>query len=653
VKLSVIIVNYNVIHFLEQCLRTVELAIDKQNTNVWVVDNNSVDGSCNMVKEKFPWVNLIENKHNPGFSIANNQAIKKSNSEYVLLLNPDTVVEEDTFSKIINFMDSHPEAGGLGVKMIDGKGNFLPESKRGLPTPSVAFYKIFGLSKIFPKSKKFNQYHLGHLDKNKTHEVEILSGAFMMIRRETLNKVGLLDETFFMYGEDIDLSYRIIKGGYKNYYFADTTIIHYKGESTKKGSLNYVKVFYNAMVIFAQKHFSSTNAKFYSFFINTAIYIRAGLSIAFQILKKTFLPITDALILFLCFYFIAPLWENIKYPEGGNFPPEYFMYAVPSYILIWIISIWIFGGYEKPFRILKQLKGFLWGTAILLIFYSLLPETMRYSRAMLVFGTLSGVFGLNIIRSILHLLNISDNKYYLGKKKRIGIIGTIPEAQRIINILEITASNIDIPGIICPDNNNNNGYIGNISQIEEIIRINKIEELIFCSENIQSQTIIQIMLQLGGQNINYKIASPDSLAIIGSNSIDTAGELYTIDINNISKSENKRLKRLLDVCFSISFLSFLPLTILFVKQKVGFVKNIFSVLTGYKSWVGYYNADNGLIQNLPSLRKGVLSLSLAKNTTKEKPELCEKMNIIYAQNYKLSTDIDIITKAFRYLGNQS
>jgi O-antigen biosynthesis protein len=196
-------------------------------------------------------------------------------------------------------MDEHPNAGGLGVKMIDGKGNFLPESKRGLPTPWVAFYKMFGLSKLFPKSKKFGKYHLSYSDENETHEVEVLAGAFMLMRKETLDKVGLLDETFFMYGEDIDLSYRITQGGYKNYYFPETTIIHYKGESTKKGSLNYVKVFYKAMIIFAQKHFSGGKANAFSLLLNLAIWFRALLSILKRIIDRFFLPFLDA-ILHLC-----------------------------------------------------------------------------------------------------------------------------------------------------------------------------------------------------------------------------------------------------------------------------------------------------------------------------------------------------------------
>ena len=230
-QLSVIIVNYNVEFFLEQCLNSVYSALKEIDGEVYVVDNNSIDGSLKMVREKFPDVILIANKDNVGFSRANNQALKKAIGKYHLLLNPDTIVEEDTFKEVIQFMDEHPDAGGLGVKMIDGKGNFLPESKRGLPTPKDAFFKIFGLSRLFPKSKRFGRYHLSFLDKDEIHEIEILSGAFMLMREEALDKVGLLDEDFFMYGEDIDLSYRIVLGGYKNYYFPKTRIIHYKGES--------------------------------------------------------------------------------------------------------------------------------------------------------------------------------------------------------------------------------------------------------------------------------------------------------------------------------------------------------------------------------------------------------------------------------------
>ena len=296
--LSVIIVNYNVRYFLEQCLFSVRKALLNLEIEVFVVDNNSVDGSCQMVREKFPDVKIIENKKNYGFSYANNQAIRLSSGKYVLLLNPDTVVQEDTFRHVITFMETHPEAGGLGIKMIDGKGNYLPESKRSLPTPVVAFYKIFGLSRLFPGSKTFNRYHLGFLNPEEMHEVEVLAGAFMLLRKSALDKVGLLDEDYFMYGEDIDISYRLLKGGYKNYYYPGTAIIHYKGESTRKSSINYVQVFYRAMIIFARKHFTHKNASIFSMLINLAIYFRAFTAIMSRLVKIAFLPVCDAIIIF-------------------------------------------------------------------------------------------------------------------------------------------------------------------------------------------------------------------------------------------------------------------------------------------------------------------------------------------------------------------
>jgi len=284
-----------------------------------------------MVQKKFPSVTIIANKDNRGFAKANNQAIRQANGEYVLLLNPDTVVEEDTFEKAIRFMDNHPEAGGLGVKMIDGSGKFLPESKRGLPTPGVAFYKMSGLAKLFPRSKTFGKYHLSYLDQNKTHEVDVLAGAFMLLRKSVLDKTGLLDETFFMYGEDIDLSYRITKAGFKNYYFPETRIIHYKGESTKKSSVNYVFVFYNAMIIFAEKHFSKQNARLFSSIVRMAIYLRAGSAIASRFITKMFLPVLDVASLFTGLYLLKEYWSEKMLV---NYPEEFFTLAVPGYILI-------------------------------------------------------------------------------------------------------------------------------------------------------------------------------------------------------------------------------------------------------------------------------------------------------------------------------
>ncbi|MFM7722501.1 MAG: glycosyltransferase, partial [Bacteroidota bacterium] len=309
-QLSIIIVNYNVQHFLEQCLSSVEKASAGMQVEVIVVDNNSVDQSLSMVRKKFPQVKLIANKENVGFSKANNQGIAESTGKYILLLNPDTLVKEDTFSKVVEFMDHHEQVGGLGVKMFDGSGKLLPESKRGLPTPETSFYKISGLYKLFPKNGRINRYYMGNLSYDENQEIEILSGAFMFMRKTTLDQVGWLDEDFFMYGEDVDLSWRIIQGGWKNIYFADTSIIHYKGESTKKGSLNYVYVFYNAMGIFAKKHFSKGNASSFTLLIHLAIWMRASLSFLKRIISTSFLPFADIGLLFGIIHLMATVYSQ-------------------------------------------------------------------------------------------------------------------------------------------------------------------------------------------------------------------------------------------------------------------------------------------------------------------------------------------------------
>lgn len=650
-KLSIIIVNYNVKYFLEQCLHSVFKAIQNLQAEVFVVDNNSVDGSCAMVHKKFPQVHLIENKINTGFSVANNQAMRIAKGEYFLLLNPDTVVEENTFEKVIRFMDEHSDAGGLGVKMIDGQGVFLPESKRGLPTPMVAFYKIFGLSALFPKSKRFSKYHLGFLSNNQVHEIEVLAGAFMLMRKKTLDKVGLLDEDYFMYGEDIDLSYRILKAGYKNYYYPHTTIIHYKGESTKKGSINYVKVFYNAMIIFARKHFSSKNARSFSFFINLAIYFRALLAITSRLTKRLFLPLLDALLIFIGFWLITPRWSLYKFNDIDHFPLEYYFIAVPAYILVWLSSIFFLGGYDKPVKISKIARGLLTGTFIILVFYALLPESMRFSRAMIGLGTLWSLVFIALSRLGLHASGIAPFKFDLGKKNRIALVGKIEEANRVKKIIAESVSNYEMVGIIHPSNNSfADDYIGNINQLIDIVRINKIDELIFCASNLSAKQIIKEMLRLEGLQVAYKIAPPESISIIGSNSIDTAGDLYTIDFNNITKQQNLRNKRVLDILLALIGLLLYPLLLFVIKHPLGLLQNIFSVLLGIKSWVGFYIRHDVNTMNLPRIKKSVLSWVSVMKREGDSVDEIEKHNLLYAKNYKISNDLLIIFKGLEKLG---
>lgn len=285
-KVSILIVNYNVKEKLEQCLCSVRIASQNIASEVFVVDNNSTDDSCEMVRRQFPEVKLIENKENVGFAKANNQAIQSASGEYVFLLNPDTEVQADMLEKTLAFMDQHPDGGGLGVAMYDGNGAYLPESKRGIPTPWTAFCKLFGLSSLFPTSDFFNHYYQGALSNNEVHEIEILAGACMLLRKSVLDRVGLLDEEYFLYGEDIDISYRIIQAGYKNYYFPFTHITHYKGLSTQKKYEESLRAFYSSMLIFVERHFSPHYCTLSIWLIKCGIRFRAALAFMDMRLKN-------------------------------------------------------------------------------------------------------------------------------------------------------------------------------------------------------------------------------------------------------------------------------------------------------------------------------------------------------------------------------
>ena len=285
-QLSVIIVNYNVKYFLEQCLYSVLKASLNIEAEIFVVDNNSTDGSQAFLEPKFPSVNFLWNKTNDGFAKANNQALAKATGNVILFLNPDTILPEDCFKKCLQFLADTSVAGSLGVRMIDGAGQFLKESKRAFPSPLTSFYKLTGLANLFPGSKTFAKYYLGHLSEKDNHEVDVLAGAFMMVPIHVLNKTGGFDEQFFMYGEDVDLSYRIQQSGYKNFYFAETTIIHFKGESTKRGSLNYVRIFYKAMSLFVKKHYGTERVWLFNFFIQIAIWFRAGIAAVGSLFKN-------------------------------------------------------------------------------------------------------------------------------------------------------------------------------------------------------------------------------------------------------------------------------------------------------------------------------------------------------------------------------
>lgn len=651
-ELSVIIVNYNVEHFLEQALLSVRKALKQVEGEVWVVDNRSVDGSVAMVKEKFPEVHLIANEHNPGFAVANNQAILRAKGRYLLLLNPDTVVEEDTFRKIVDFMDAHPDAGGLGVKMIDGKGEFLPESKRGLPTPEVAFYKMFGLSKIFPKSRIFGRYHLGFLSNDEVHEVDVLAGAFMLLRKETLDKIGLLDETFFMYGEDIDLSYRITQGGYKNYYFPDTTIIHYKGESTKKTSVNYVFVFYRAMVIFAKKHYSARYANLFGVFINLAIWFRAGIALLFRFVQAAWQPALDAAILFGSSYLLKVYWEaNSKFIRGGEYPAKYLYINVVIYCLCWILGVYFSGGYKRHAPLRKIVFGMFSGTIAIAVLYAFAPDNLRFSRALIVMGAVGGGFLLLLYRLVVYFLKHKSLNYGERKAYNTLIVGMPDEAKRVRRLLNESGVPHTFHGYVAPGTDKIEApeYLGSLKHLREIIEVFRVTEVIFCAKDMASSDIIHWMGKLGDEEVNFKIVPEETLYIIGSNSKNTNGEFYTIDLKlSLADKSQQRNKRIFDVISSIGMLLLLPFMLLIVTNRIGFIRNWIQVILGKKTWIGYLKG--GESQYLPPVSDGVLNPAGRADLSQLSlsPDI---INFRYARDFSINGDLQLLLSYLRFLGD--
>lgn len=624
--LSVVIVNYNVKYFLKQCLASVygsdrRLADGSElEFDVWVVDNDSVDGSVEMVRRDFPQVHVIENHENVGFARANNQALAQSTGQCLLLLNPDTVVERDTFVQCANFMAEHEDCGGLTVKMVDGKGNFLRESKRGFPSPTASFYKISGLTRLFPHSKRFAAYYMGHLGEDDINEIEILPGAFLMLRREVYDKIGGLDETYFMYGEDIDYSWSIKLAGWKNYYLPTTRIIHYKGESTRKGSMNYVYTFYNAMAIFVRKYFSGKDARLFNLLLQVAIWLRATLAWMQRIAQRVAVPLADFLLAYGGFVLIKAMWENVRWGGAEYYPTEYTVLVIPLYILILMCSSWLSGGYDKPVRIGRIVSGMGTGLLLLLAFYSLLDESQRYSRMLLVLGSVWTLLATLAVRVLLSLNNV---KGYALRAHTRGItlaVGTPAETARLKELYASMGMGTD--KLVETDDTD-------ARHLQDIIRIEHADEVIFCGCDIRH--VIGLMAHLRTTGVEYKIAPSESDYIIGSESVLSPNDLYIAELDTISTDTSRRRKRMFDIGTALALLLLSPVLFWFQKRKSQYFGHCLSVLVGSLTWVGYPN-HRGVFTAADMLRGDATE------------QLRERLTLRYMRHYSTATDFTILMR---------
>jgi GT2 family glycosyltransferase len=632
VDISIIIVNYNVRHFIKRTIESVYASkVDGLSYDIHVVDNASIDGSVEMISSSFPEVNLIANKDNVGFSTANNQAVKVAKGDYVLILNPDTVIQEDTLQVCYGYMVKHQTVGAVGVKMIDGTGNFLPESKRDLPTVWNSLAKLSGLASLFPKSKLFNGYALGHLDENETHSIQVLCGAFMFVSKSAIDKVGMFDERFFMYGEDIDWSRRIIEGGFEIHYVPDTTIIHFKGESTKKASLNYVKTFYGAMGLYVEKHYSGEAGKWFSRFLKIGIGLRAGISGLKRILMTILWPLIDAGLIGAALFGFSKVWAAQYFGDSSYYDKSNLEWNIVFYALVWAFVLWFVGYYQKS-KWQKRMVGVLSGLGTILVLYALLPDEYRSSRVIILAGMIISFVVTSLSSLLLNRNTDSD------RQKNILIVAERKVASEIIKSLEKADVKSNVLGIVNPQSRaaKSLDYLNDVSQLKPLSKVLKADEIIFSSDNMSMKEIMKQMVYLDTR-LSYKIAGDDSLSILGSNSKNTTGELYNVNIKyNLAEGYFQHIKRIFDFSLGLILLMISPI-LLFVNRfaTVGLLRNIIQVIFGVKTLVGY-RGDKEDYQNLPIISDNVISISAeGENHTS---------NMHYARDYSVWKDLEILLK---------
>lgn len=646
-QLSIIIVNYNVKHFLEQCLYSVRKAIVGIEAEVIVIDNKSGDGSLQYLQPRFPDFRFIDNNENVGFAKACNKGLDLATGEFVLFLNPDTILPEDCLIKCIDFLRADPSAGALGIRMIDGAGHFLRESKRSFPDPFTSLYKLFGLARLFPRSRTFSKYHLGNLPEHENHEVDVLAGAFMMIRKEVLDKTGGFDEVFFMYGEDVDLSYRIQKAGYKNFYFSGSSIIHFKGESTKRGSMNYVRMFYNAMSIFVRKHYGGSKAGVFNALIHVAIWVRAAMTAVGNFVRKIGLPLIDALIILVSFWAMKTVWnEYVK--TSTQYEQGLLWIALPAFTVVYLVTAYYAGLYDRWYKRSELVKSTAIATIVLLAAYALLPEYYRFSRGIILFGAILAFILMSILRWLLVSLKVIASNKEKEQRASTLVIATEDEYKEVMQLMTEAGMKEKILGRVSIETNEP-GTVGAWKDLDQLFQLSSFRELILCEGRLSFKEIVEYLPQLNGR-VRTKLHAAKSGSVVGSDSRYTVGEAVSKENGyKLADPYSRRLKRLLDISVAIVCLLTTPIHLFIVKKPIAFIGNCFLVLFAQKTWIGYIEP----VKNLPHLRHGIIACNgIPVSQVQQLPaESLQMMNYWYARDYETAADLKLIIRTYRQLGS--
>lgn len=635
IDVSIVIVNYNVKDFLYKCLDSVRKASKNLSVETIVIDNDSSDGSVEYLKPLFTEVNFITSKINLGFGKANNLGFDLAKGKYILILNPDTILEEKTLEVMYNYMEKNPKVGISGCKVLNSDGTFQAACRRGFPTPWASFTKLSGLQSIFPKSKFFGKYNMTYKSTDETYYIDAVIGAFMFARNDVIKELNGFDPEFFMYGEDIDLCYRTQKLGYEVAYVHSTSIIHFKGESTKRSKINEVKHFYEAMKIFATKHYGKYS--WFLLFLKLGIFLRSGIAYLERYFKEIAIIILDLLII----NFALITGTKFKFGEYFGFPDHAYPTVFIFVSAVVFLSMLFTGEYfEKEHKFTKTTFGYL------ISFFILSSLTYFFKDYAFSRGVLLWTVGFSIFAGLLLRMFISIFETTIGsrKSKNILLVGYNNNTRILVDkLITFKNRNIKIAGVIKIMDNDiypeNIAELGNISNINEIILKNNIHEVIITDNNLSRSEIINLISEASDYKVRFHVASEYEELIASQTIEEITGEQPGIKKYNLAHFRFRLMKRVFDFILSFFLLTvFLPFSLLFSLKEKGFLKKIFKIFISKSTFVGLYN-NNEYKNSLTSLVELVNSESL-------KSDVIEKINEHYLENYNLSLDFEVMFKYF-------
>jgi hypothetical protein len=685
--LSVIIVNYNVREFLEQALRSIYRAGSGLSMEVFVVDNNSVDGSTGMVKSDFPDVHLIVNDDNVGFGRANNQAIRRASGRYLLILNPDTIVQEDTFTTLINFMEEHPDAGAVGCKILNPDGSFARESRRAFPTASVAFYRIVGLAKAFPRSRTFGRYNMTYLSEDREAEVDALSGSCMLVRHAALyysrehygreqaqheiepvippstdeSGAGLFDEDFFMYGEDLDWCFRIQRSGWKIYYTPETEIIHYKGESTKKGELRYVRLFYGAMLRFTEKHFKSRYSNVFAVLVRAGIVVRAAMSVVGGGIRRLALPLLDLTTVYIVALLTATAHAALL---DARVSPLFFVAVAPAYALGAVTGIAALGGYGRRRRIRSVWGGILLGMLVVAS-VSFFVKNIAFSRIVTFMTFPLAATTISIFRLV-----SARQKDGARRMPHALLVGHCTEAARLQKmlarhphppfVLDGFVESSDRP----PQQNGASPAkmpvaLGRLSQLRDIVRLRQIDDVVFASAALSNRMIFRLIQRLRDLPVHFRILAEGRDHVIGKASVDDLSMVNLVEAEEtLVHPRSPFARRAFEVIVSVAGTFLHPLisavallrgTDSYFARLAERTRKFPGVIVGERSLIGYDPGGRYIPPEEWGLKDGVFVVGDAVDLADAERDEIGAAYWFYVRNQSASLDWDIVMRTLRLL----